>query len=380
MATNNEHEHFMFGKVIDKQFFTDRDEERARLKQNIVSGINSVIISPRRWGKSSLVYQLKEENTDKKTKYCYLDLFSIKDEEDFYKQYSIALVRAVASTTDEIISNTTRFLKNLMPVISFGNQIDVEFEIKFEKKNIEQNPDAVINLAEQIAIDKNIKLVVCLDEFQNISEFDSGINFQKKLRSHWQHHKNVVYILYGSKMSMMSVMFAKQKYPFYKFGDIIFLKKIEAKHLVNHVSKIFNQTNKKIDQTFAKQLVETMECHPHYVQHLAYFVWHKTSEEVTSEIISESLEMLINSYAPMFQRIFEDLTKTQVNYLKAIAQGHKDGFTSKELIETYEFGTGANVLRAVTALEKKEIIDSLYSKTEFLDPVFKIWFKRIVRA
>ena len=46
---------FLFGKIATEKNFTDREKETADLAQNFTSLINTIIISPRRWGKSSLV-------------------------------------------------------------------------------------------------------------------------------------------------------------------------------------------------------------------------------------------------------------------------------------------------------------------------------------
>ena len=46
---------FIFGKIATEKNFTDREKETADLVQNFMSLINTIIISPRRWGKSSLV-------------------------------------------------------------------------------------------------------------------------------------------------------------------------------------------------------------------------------------------------------------------------------------------------------------------------------------
>ncbi len=374
-----ENQAFAFGQVISGFNFTNRDAEKKRIYNNIKAGVNTILISPRRWGKSSLIKQVAKEFSDKEIKFCFLDLFSIKDENEFYKVYAEALIKATSSKTDEMVQNTSKFLKSFLPVLSFGNGIDSDIDLKFNVEDVKRTHDAILNLAESIAIDKNIRLVVCLDEFQNISEFEDGLAFQKKLRSFWQHHHNVVYCMYGSKMSMMSELFTKRKNPFFNYGDIIFLEKIQKEHLVKYIIERFEQTGKQIEPAFAERITDLMECHPHYVQHLAHLVWHETDGEVKAENIDEGLQLLLNSYSPMFYRIYEELSKIQVNYLKAIASGRTTLLTSKEAVQTFDMGTPASVLKAIMALEKKEIIDTMISKTEFLDPVFKIWFKKVLR-
>lgn len=82
-----------------------------------------------------------------------------------------------------------------------------EISLEFDWNEIRKNPDEILDLAERIAIDKGIRIVVCVDEFQNIAEFNDPLYFQKKLRSHWQQHQYVSYCLYGSKRHMMLDVF-----------------------------------------------------------------------------------------------------------------------------------------------------------------------------
>jgi len=280
---------------------------------------------------------------------------------------------------EDAISNAAKYFKNLVPSFSLGNGMDANFEVKFKADETNHSPEELINLAETIAKDKEIKLVVCLDEFQNVNDFANGLAFQKKLRAYWQHHQHVVYIIYGSKLSLMSDMFSKRKMPFYNFGDIFFLGKISKEHLVKFIAARFEQTGKHIETVYAAQIADMMECHPHYVQHLSHFVWHACDKKVVAESVSDAIELLLNSYAPMFQRMFEELSRIQVNYLKAIADGNTTLLTSRAKVAKYDMGTPASVLKAILGLEKKEIIDRLNSKTEFLDPVFKIWFKKLFK-
>jgi len=77
---------FIYGKIATGESFTDREEEQRQLMSNFDSGINTIIISPRRWGKTSLVtvatnsYQRKNPNT----RFCFIDLFNVRNEEEFY--------------------------------------------------------------------------------------------------------------------------------------------------------------------------------------------------------------------------------------------------------------------------------------------------------
>lgn len=370
---------FNFGNVSFGEMFVNREAEKKRITLNIKSGISTTLVSPRRWGKSSLVKQIAKENTDSILKFCFLDLFSVKDEQDFYRQYAEIIFKSTATKIEDVATNVAKYAKNLIPSFGFGNSVDADFELKFRLDDVKNSPEYILNLPEKIAIDKNIKIVICMDEFQNIADFSLGLAFQKKLRAHWQHHQHVVYVLYGSKLSMLTEMFHKSKMPFYKFGDTLFLTKIEKHHLVAYIIRRFETTEKRISESLAEKIVDKMECHPHYVQHYAQLVWYNTQTETQESDINAALEDLVQSYSPMFQQLFESLSRTQVNYLKAIADGQKDQLTSKEIIHKYDLGSGASVLKAIIALEKREVLDRMLSRVEFLDPVFKIWFKQVFR-
>jgi len=50
-----ENKPFIFGVATSGDNFTDREQETTRFLSNFTHGVNTVLISPRRWGKTSLV-------------------------------------------------------------------------------------------------------------------------------------------------------------------------------------------------------------------------------------------------------------------------------------------------------------------------------------
>ena len=152
-----------------------------------------------------------------------------------------------------------------------------DFEISFELRETTKHYREILNLPEKLAIQYKIHLVICIDEFQSIALFKDPLLFQKKLRSEWQQHQHVTYCLYGSKQQMMTELFVKQSYPFYKFGDVFYLQKIDRAEWIQYILKQFAATKKSIDQDLADRLASLAEDHSHYVQQLAYLVWIRTT-------------------------------------------------------------------------------------------------------
>ena len=140
---------------------------------------------------------------DSKLRVCQMDLFNVRNEEHFYSLLAQKVIAAASSKWEEAIENAKKFFSRLVPKISIGTDPTNEVSIDFDWEEVKHNPDEVLDLAEKIAREKGLKIVICVDEFQNISEFAEPDYFQKRLRSHWQQHQHVAYFLYGSKRHMI---------------------------------------------------------------------------------------------------------------------------------------------------------------------------------
>jgi len=367
---------FIFGKSADQLNFTDREDEVLYLSANFKSLINTTIISPRRWGKTSLVKNVAEkiQNENKEIKICMLDIFNIRSESEFYEYYAKEILKATSTRWEEMADNAKTFLSHLLPKITLSPDTNAEISFGVEWETIKKNPDEILNLPETISKRKKISVIVCIDEFQAIGRFDDGIAFQRKLRSHWQHHHNVGYCLYGSKKSMLLDIFSNASMPFYRFGDIMFLQKIDNKKWSEFIVKRFNDTGKKITIEHAEYLADLVDNHSYYVQQLAQQSWLRTNINCEKTIIDDSLQGIKNQMSLLFVNRIESMTSPQINFLKAVLNG-ETAFTSQETLKKYHMGSSANIKKIKDALTSQEIIDITDSKVEILDPIFKLWLR-----
>ncbi len=367
---------FIFGKIATEKNFTDREQETAYLVANFTSLINTIIISPRRWGKSSLVNKASKSAMakDSKMRICHIDLFNVRNEEHFYALLAQKVIAATSSKWDEAIENTKRFFSHLVPKITLGTDPTNEVSINFDWEEVKQNPDEVLDLAEHIAKEKGLKIVICIDEFQNIAEFDDPDYFQKKLRSHWQQHQHVAYCLYGSKRHMMLEVFTDTSKPFYKFGNLMFLNKIETPHLVEFFNSRFADTGKRITDEASRLIATLVDNHPYYAQQLAQLSWLRTKKKCTEEIVREAHTALVEQLSLLFVTITETLTNQQLNYLKALIAGEK-AISSTETMHRYNISSPTSIVRSKAALLKNDILDNKAGEYSFQDPIYAHWLK-----
>ena len=235
----------------------------------------------------------------------------------------------------------------------------------------------ILDLPEIIAKKKKIKIIVCVDGFQNVLSYENSSALQKELRSSWQKHSNVTYCLYGSKRHMMSVIFNDSSSPFYRFGAVFFLQKIEKKYWIPFITRAFDRTKKSISSDHCEHIVNTMQDHPYYVQQLSHLVWIMTEKDVDSLIVSSALDQIIDMNKPFFIREFELLSGSQVHFLKAVCAGETH-LNASEVLNKYRLGTSGNVSKNKRVLEQKDMIDINQTIISFVDPVFELWFRKYI--
>lgn len=377
--TNENEAPFVFGVRVEGNTFTDRKEETNRLKMNFLYGVNTILISPRRMGKTSLVEKVCSLVESDTLKIAKIDAFGCRSENDFINAFAIAVVRATSSKWEEWMENAKTFLSRFIPKISIRQDPLTDFSIALEYNRANTVTEDILQLPETIAKQKGIKIVICIDEFQQIADFPDSITFQKKLRSVWQLQSNVSYCLYGSKKHMMEKMFQSQSHPFYRFGDLFYLDKISETDWVEYICDRFRVTGKEISRKLASEICTVTDRYSSYVQQLAWLVWLRTDKHATKEDVEFGIDRMLDACEPLFIQQTESLSAYQMNFLRALANGVHTGFTRSEILDTYQLGTAANISRLKKALTEKDLIMmTAPKKLEISDPILALWLKRRV--
>ncbi len=370
---------FVFGVKTEGNKFTDRKEESETLRMNFLYGVNTIIISPRRMGKTSLVEKVVGLIDDPRVRIAKFDAFGCRSEQDFVDAFATAVMKATSSKWEEWMENAKLFLSRFVPKVSIGQDPTNDFSVSLEYNPSNHSTEDILQLPEVIAQEKGVRIVVCIDEFQQIGEFSDSLSFQKKLRSVWQLQSHVSYCLYGSKKHMMERIFLKRSYPFYRFGDIMYLKKIAEEDWVNFICERFEATGKRISRELAHEICLTTECYSSYVQQLAWLVWLRTDDEATADDLQQATNRLLDTCESLFIQQTEGLSGYQMNFLRALTEGVHTSFTQQAVLKKYRLGTSANITRLKKALVEKDFIDSTAPNyIEISDPILSLWLRKRV--
>ena len=368
---------FNYGKIVRDEDFTDRVEETKRLIYNMYALTNTALISPRRIGKSSLVEKAIKEIQKSNNEYIFVTMtcMDCDDEWAFYQTYAKRIIECISTSAESLVKNAKDFVMRLIPTVAFKEptgQYELSFQFNFKNQ---PDIDDILDLPQKIAEKKNKKVIVCIDEFQQIGEFKNTSRLQRKLRDSWQRHQNVAYILYGSKKHMMLNIFGEYRSPFFRFGDIMYLPKITNENWVYYITERFQATGKEITQDDASYLADKVENHPYYVQQLAQVAWLRTEKECNKGIIDDAFEAILDILGLQYENLMNTLTENQKNYLKAVCMGERN-LSSARVVEEYGLGTTANVAVIKKALLRRDIIDVEGPNVIVQDTMLKYWIRK----
>ena len=350
---------FKFGVVVEKDCFTNREKERHQIAQTLNSGNHLILISPRRFGKTSLV---KEATKNLKRPVIYLDLQLVTDIADF----TAHLLRSVLKIDKWKKIKQTIAAFRIVPTISLDpqtNAMDISFQPSVTKDWFLALED-VFNLIEKVG-ENGKKPIVILDEFQEILTIHKNLN--KQLRSILQHHQHVNYLFLGSIESMMKDIFEKKKSPFYHFGLLLGLKKIPypdfLAFLENRLNKITSEAHR-----LSEQILNFSTCHPHYTQQMAFYCWNFLERNPFTENIVEIItNQIVKDHDTDYERLWNTLNKTDQKIL--IELSTKELSPLKDITVSMPTSTVYSGLKRLSV--KGHIIYN--DKYELDDPFFKRW-------
>lgn len=367
---------FQFGTLATDANFIDRVDDRALLKRLMMSHINVMLVSPRRWGKSSLVRkamdELRQEQPD--VRVCHIDAFSIASEAEFYRTFASRVIACASTTLERWVADAKKFLSGVVPQIvvnGTGNDF-IAFDIKYVPRP--QDKMSILQLPESLAKEKGIRIMVCIDEFQQLAALPQYKDLVGKMRSQWQQQRLTTYCLYGSKQHMMLDIFNNSNSPLYRFGQVIFLEKIPKADWTDFIVSAFHNTGKSISKEMAEHVCDLTDCHSWYIQQLCFFLWSITTDTVDTAAIDLALKQVININTPMFQNDTDALTLSQRELLRAVANGEQR-LSAASVKQRYNLGNPNTLARNKRILQQRDILTQSTTALRFIDPIYRLWLR-----
>jgi len=363
---------FIIKGYLSKEYFCDRTKELETLHRNVQNGGNTTLISPRKMGKSGLIFRYFEDlHTEIQS--IYVDIYSSRSLNDFIKLMAEAILLKFPERS-KIGKEFMKFLKGLRPQISFNPftnlpQIQIEY----------QTPQEVIYTLQGLFSfleTQNTPIVVAIDEFQQISAYPEK-NVEALLRTHIQQLKNIQFIFCGSNKSMMTEMFTHAKRPFFASTRLLYLDKIDHSEYELFIRKHFEANKKLITDDALCTILNWTKSHTYYTQNLCNYIFSMKTNNIDIEVVKIAMDSILKENESFFFQYRQLLTPAQWNFLIAVAKENEiTQITAQKFLIKYRIGTPANSRRILQALIDKELILENVSKNNVSYQVYDVFLSR----
>jgi len=372
---------FIYGEVVPGEAFVDREAELDRLIEDLGASQKVFLISPRRYGKSSLIRRALERLRRRGALTVDVTVSSYSSYLAFLEGYARAIA-AVESKWERARAWLTDALVSTRPEIRYdagaAGRFSVVFPTVTTARDVNRLANEVFALPGRLAADRKRAVVVSLDEFQAIDAFNGG-SVEHALRAATQHQRQVGYVFAGSEPSLMEKMIGPRR-PFYKAGPVMRLQKIPADLFAAFIETRFTQSRIRPEPGLGAAIVDLAGNLPYDVQRLAHETWDDVraagTRRATLDDLHRTLARLLDEQDMLFEAVWQRLTLAQRATLRAVVlQGGRE-LHSAEVRSRHRLGGPSSIQTSLAALGKQDLLLREDQRYVVVDSLLREWVAR----
>ena len=358
------------------KYFCDRKEETLLMKSTLYNGRNITLISPRRMGKTGLIWntfhQIQSENKDA---ICiYIDIFPTKSQQEMVNMLGSAVLNTAMSKGKVFGRKVLEVLGSLRPVVGIDSLTGMpNVTINIDPSQAEMSLKNIFSYLNRI----KKEVFIAIDEFQQITNYpETGT--EAMLRSHIQFLQNIHFIFSGSKQHLMSEMFVSPQRPFYQSTDIMNLLPLKENAYYEFANGFFKDKKGGIDEDVFHELYNTFDGCTWYIQSVLNRLYENYRNVETTEQLRSTILSVVESKTPQYESLTQFLTDNQFSLLKAIAKEDivKEP-TGKEFLKKHRLPSASSVKTALDTLADKELLYRQADGYIVYDRFLGLWLRRI---
>lgn len=368
---NDKSNPFLVRGFCKDEWFCDRELETERLLQNALNGVDTTLISPRKYGKTGLIFHLfhQIEKQQLPIKCIYVDLLQTRSIDDFINALAEELVKFPEQTS--FGKRVWDFLKRLRPILSYDSltgepQVSFTYQMAGEEeRNLRNILEFLNGQPEQI--------ILALDEFQQVTEYPERM--EAILRSYIQNLHNIHLIFSGSKQSLMAEMFLSPKRPLFSQTQQLSLDKITEDKYASFIKRLFNEGGQQIDEDVIQFILHWTRRHTFYTQCVCNRVFSKHLEHIDLDSVKVVCSELLIENESNYIQYKELLTPMQWQMLVAIAKEREvTQITAGSFLNKYKISGTTTARRTVNSLIEKELILPIPQKKHTIYQIYDVFF------
>jgi uncharacterized protein len=350
--------------------FCNREQERKRLKHNIEAIQHTVVVSPRRYGKTSLILRTIEEIT---WPYAHIDLFLAVDEKKISERFLDGIAKLVAQVIPinvKAIAKIRDFFKSFSVSLIAGN-------ISFELKLASTHPNPITTVKNAIEDLENLlkkykkHAVIFIDEIQDMVQTTACNEIEAILRFYAQKTQHLAFIFSGSNRKLLQAIFDDRSRPLFKMCDQLNLQRISKQSYQDFLNAAaLKKWKQKLPQNCLDIILELTEQHSYYVNYLCSLIWQLIKLPTVEQIKNIWTQMRENEKSNIAMDI-DSLSVNQKKLLHYIAA--KDLLTNPTAHhhqQTVQL-TSRGITQSLKGLTEKYFIEVTPHGISVTDPMLK---------
>ena len=374
---------FVYGEIVPDEAFVDREVELDRLITDLAGGQKVFLISPRRYGKSSLVRQALAALDRQGALTLEVTVASYSSYLAFLEGYAGALA-ALDNKWDRARQWFLDAIRSTRPELRYEpkdtglGRFSVAFPMARTERDVTRLANEVFALPGQLAEARKRAVVVALDEFQAINGFNGG-SVENALRAAAQQQRRVGYVFAGSEPSLMEQMIGPRR-PFYKAGPVMRLDKIPGDVFAAWIDKRFAKSGIKAEDGLGAAIVDLAGNLPYDVQRLAHETWDDVRasglKRAGLDHLHATLSRLLSEQETVFEALWQRLTLAQRGVLRAVVlQGGRE-LLSADTRARHRLGGPSSIQAGLAALQKQDLVMKEGGRHVVIDSLFREWVAR----
>jgi uncharacterized protein len=369
---------FRFGALALDEEFADREDELAELTRDIRNGQDVVILAPRRYGKSSLVWQATQQLVSKRVLVAQVDLMTTPTKERLAEKLAETIFENVASVLERAREKALAPFRSLQvqPTVTVNPEdgsFSFSFSLTHRPEAIEATLERLLQLPAELTASKRRRVALIMDEFQEIVRIDPDL--PRLLRSVFQQQPEVAHLYLGSRRHIMERIFNDENEPFWRSAKAIELGTIEPEPFATFLTKRFRGSGKKVEPGALDELLARTHGHPYATQELCYFLWEQASavEPASRRELDAALAAVVRAEHAHFSLLWQGASAAQKLVLQALAREQPARPFRAAYREQHGLPPATNVQRALRALTDREIAARVDGEYRIAEPFLAEW-------
>lgn len=341
------------GPLHPKQV-SGRDEIVATLVERVTAHRPTVLIAPRRYGKTSILGRVAAELADTTT-IVSVDLYELRSWAD------------LATRLDEALASVRGDTRGALDRLAASVEINLGLVKATLAAKDPPAADVVASTLVDVLVDhaSRTPTLLVLDEFSSIDGVRGAAGM---LRTKLQHHYQEIGLLFaGSRPSTMRLLFSDAGQPFYAQADLLDVPPLSAAAFVDIVAEGFAGFP---PDGLAAAISSFTGGHPQRSMQLADAAWTAAQAGLHgSEVWSTALDICRNATAPEHDARFAELPSAEQRVLRLAAdQEPRYGAAAERL--------GLAPSSASRAAKRLVDLGLLDAAGTVVDPMFEDWIRR----